>query len=40
MAVRIEDPVQEGSVGLMRAAEMFDPEKGYRFSMYATFWIR
>lgn len=34
------DIVEEGNLGLMHAVEKFDPERGFRFSTYATWWIR
>jgi RNA polymerase primary sigma factor len=34
------DLIQEGNLGLMKAAEKYDGEKGFRFSTYATYWIR
>lgn len=36
----MEDLVQEGNLGLVRAVEGFDPERSLRFSTYATYWIR
>ncbi len=38
--VQFIDLIQEGNMGLMVAAEKFDPEKGFRFSTYATYWIQ
>ena len=35
-----EDLVQEGMIGVMRAAELFDPSQGFKFGTYAAYWIR
>eukprot|EP00980_Cylindrotheca_fusiformis_P020306 scaffold7344_cov145-Cylindrotheca_fusiformis.AAC.4 len=36
----LQDMIQEGNLGLMQAAERFEPERGWRFSTYATYWIK
>ncbi len=38
--VRVEEVVQEGNLGLLRAVEKFDPEAGTRFATYAVWWVR
>lgn len=35
----LEDLIQEGVIGLMRATDLYDPERGFRFKTYATWWI-
>ena len=38
--LELEDLIQEGNLGLMKAIEKFDPEMGFKFSTYGTWWIK
>mmetsp|Transcript_16008 Transcript_16008/g.29595 ORF Transcript_16008/g.29595 Transcript_16008/m.29595 type:complete len:581 (-) Transcript_16008:174-1916(-) len=40
LGVSLQDLVQEGSLGLIRAAEKYDPSRGFRFSTYASWWVQ
>lgn len=39
-SITLEDLIQEGNIGLIKAIDKYEPDKGFRFSTYATWWIR
>jgi RNA polymerase primary sigma factor len=38
--VELDDLIQEGQMGLLRACELFDPSRGFKFSTYASYWVK